>query len=63
MSAQFAVVMLLAGDDTAVMMTSGSETECLIWLKVNGAGKRNRGGNYYETEDGIVYEIRREVAW
>lgn len=63
MSAQhFTVVMLGPGDEAIVMLRANTESECRIWVDFNGARINKPGTNVFETEDGVVYEIRREVA-
>lgn len=39
--------------------TSNSERELIAWLDANGARINKPGTNVFETEDGVVYEIRR----
>lgn len=54
--------MLGPGDKAYVMLRANTERECRIWIDFNGAHINKPGTNVFETEDGVVYEIRREVA-
>lgn len=58
----FTVVMLGPGDEAIVMLRANTESECRVWIEFNAAYINKPGSNVFETEDGVVYEIRREAA-
>ena len=58
----FTVVMLGPGDEAYVMHRANTQRECLVWIDFNGARINKPGTNVFETEDGVVYEIRREAV-
>jgi len=46
------------GTPSEPMKTADSESDLHAWLRFNGACLNKPGSSIFETEDGVVYEIR-----